>query len=123
MELPDWKELYQKLMARKLGYQELAGNPFFLKLIVMYWRENQKLPENQTVLFQEFSRFLLRAYRPNLRCFQNIEGLSNETIETLLAHVGFAMTAHFKNLVVDYDALVTYLAASSGASRFLYAKN
>ena len=115
MGLPDWKVLYKKLIDRKLGYRELAENPFFLKLIAMYWRENQKLPENQTVLFQEFSRFLLRAYRPNLRGFQNLEGLSNETVETLLAHVGFAMTAHFKSIVVDYDALVAYIAASSQA--------
>jgi len=96
-----------------LGYRELAENPFFLKLIATYWREKQTLPENQTVLFQEFSRFLLREYNPNLRGFQNLEGLTNETVESLLAHVGFAMTAHFKSIVADYDALVTYLTVSS----------
>jgi len=104
------------LLDRKLGYRELAENPFFLKLIATYWREKQTLPENQTVLFQEFSRFLLREYS-NLRGFENLEGLSNETVETLLAHVGFAMTAHFKSIVVDYDALVTYLTALSQAAQ------
>ncbi|MDM8565309.1 NACHT domain-containing protein [Candidatus Halobeggiatoa sp. HSG11] len=60
MGLVDWKVLYKQLIDRKLGYRELAENPFFLKLIAMFWRERGKLPENQTVLFQEFSRFLLR---------------------------------------------------------------
>ena len=40
---------------------------------------------------------------------------ANETVESLLANAGFAMTAHFKSIVVDYDALVTVLAASSQA--------
>jgi len=105
------------LLDRKLGYRELAENPFFLKLIATYWREKQTLPENQTVLFQEFSRFLLREYRSNLQGFENLEGLSNETVESLLAHVGFAMTAHFKSIVADYDALVNYLTASSQAAQ------
>jgi predicted NACHT family NTPase len=108
--LPNWKELYQKLIDRKLGYQELAENPFFLKLIVTYWQQNQKLPENQTLLFQEFSRFLLREYSTNVSDLPTDE---NETVETLLAHVAFAMTAHFKSIVVNYDTLVTFLAASS----------
>jgi len=109
MELPDWKVLYQKLIDRKLGYRELAENPFFLKLIAMYWQEKQSLPENQTVLFQEFSRFLWREYNKGAADL----AYNNETVETLLAHVGFAMTAYFKSIVVDYDALVTYLAASN----------
>jgi hypothetical protein len=114
MGLPDWKVLYKKLIDRKLGYRELAENPFFLKLIATYWRENQKLPENQTVLFQEFSQFLLGEYNKGAAADLSYD---NETVETLLAHAGFAMTAHFKSIVVDYDALVTYLAASSQAAQ------
>lgn len=110
MDLPDWKVLYQQLIDRKLGYRELAENPFFLKLIAIYWREKQSLPENQTVLFQEFSQLLLREYNESM---VNLPSEENEMVETLLAHVGFAMTAHFKTIVVDYDALVTVLASSS----------
>jgi len=110
MGLPDWKVLYQKLIDRKLGYRELAENPFFLKLIATYWRENQKLPENQTVLFQEFSQFLLDEYKKGAAADLSYD---NETVETLLAHVGFAMTAHFKSIVVDYNELVAVIAASS----------
>jgi len=32
MGLPDWKVLYQKLIDRKLGYRELAENPFFFEV-------------------------------------------------------------------------------------------
>jgi len=120
MGLPDWKVLYKKLIDRKLGYRELAENPFFLKLIATYWQENQKLPENQTVLFQEFSRFLLREYNQTVPHFDKgrLGGIfDNETVETLLAHVGFVMTAHFKSIVVDYDALMTYLTTSSQAAQ------
>jgi predicted NACHT family NTPase len=85
MGLPDWKVLYKKLIDRKLGYRELAENPFFLKLIAMYWQEKQKLPENQTVLFQEFSRFLLREYNKGAAADLSYD---NETVETLLAHAG-----------------------------------
>jgi hypothetical protein len=113
MGLSDWKVLYKKLIDRKLGYRELAENPFFLKLIATYWQEKQTLPENQTVLFQEFSQFLLREYNKGATDLT----YDNETVETLLAHVGFAMTAHFKSIVVDYDALVTYLTASSQATQ------
>jgi predicted NACHT family NTPase len=113
MGLPDWKVLYKKLLDRKLGYRELAENPFFLKLIATYWQQKQTLPENQTVLFQEFSRFLLREYNKGVAEL----AYNNETVESLLAHVGFAMTAHFKSIVVDYDALVTYLTASSQAAQ------
>jgi len=91
----------------------LAENPFFLKLIATYWREKQTLPENQTVLFQEFSRFLLREYNKGVADL----AYNNETVESLLAHVGFAMTAHFKSIVADYDALVTYLTASNQAAQ------
>ncbi|RKZ65066.1 MAG: hypothetical protein DRQ99_13780 [Candidatus Parabeggiatoa sp. nov. 3] len=113
MGLPDWKVLYKKLIDRKLGYRELAENPFLLKLIATYWRINKKLPENQTVLFQEFSRFLLREYKKGAADF----AYDHETVETLLAYVGFAMTAHFKSIVVDYHALLTYLTTSSQAAQ------
>jgi len=69
------------------------------------------LPENQTVLFQDFSRFLLREYNKGAADLS----YDNETVETLLAHVSFAMTAHFKSIVVDYDALMNYLNASNQA--------
>ena len=105
MDLPDWKVLYKQLIDRKLGYRELAENPFFLKLIAIYWREKQSLPENQTVLFQEFSQLLLREYNKSMV----LPSDENEMVETLLAHVGFAMTAHFKTIVVDYDDLLQRL--------------